>query len=251
LYALHYNQAVFELLQEVQGKDAIVFARSTYASGQRFPVHWGGDCWSTFESMAESLRGGLSLTSCGFAFWSHDIGGFEGHPSPELFMRWAAFGLLSSHSRLHGSTSFRVPWEFGDRATEVFRQFYDLRQQLMPYLLRTAHDAADHGWPVLRAMFLEFPDDPTCRHLDRQYMLGHDLLVAPVMRTDGRVTFYVPAGTWTDLFSGATIEGRGWHTQVHDFDTLPLLARPGSTLPTFRRSTPMTSTALTQEGAQP
>lgn len=110
LYALRYNKVVFELLREVQGDDAVVFARSTYASGQRFPVHWGGDCWSKFESMAESLRGGLSLTSCGFAFWSHDIGGFEGNPPPALCKRGIQFGLLSSHSRLHGRSSYRVPW---------------------------------------------------------------------------------------------------------------------------------------------
>ena len=96
LYPLLYNEAVYNLIREVRGDDdAVVFARSAYASAQRFPVHWGGDCWSTFESMAESLRGGLSLTTCGFGFWSHDIGGFEGNPPPAVYKRWIQFGLLS------------------------------------------------------------------------------------------------------------------------------------------------------------
>src|SRR5699024_4910853 len=110
--------------------DAVVFARSATTGGQRMPVHWGGDNSSSFESMAESLRGGLSLAMSGFGFWSHDIGGFEGSPDPAVFKRWLAFGLFSSHSRLHGSQSYRVPWLFdtgneepGQSAVEVARKF--------------------------------------------------------------------------------------------------------------------------------
>ena len=116
--------------------EAVLFARSATAGGQQFPVHWGGDCESTFESMAESLRGGLSLAASGFGYWSHDIGGFEGTPDPAVFKRWIAFGLLSSHCRLHGSGSYRVPWAFDEEAVDVLRHFTRLKLRLMPYLAR-------------------------------------------------------------------------------------------------------------------
>jgi alpha-D-xyloside xylohydrolase len=228
-YSYLYNETVFSTLQSHRGAgDAVVFARSATTGGQKFPVHWGGDPEPTFVSMAETLRSGLSLGMSGFGFWSHDIGGFEGEPSPDVFMRWAAFGLLSSHSRLHGSVSYRVPWRFGDRAVEVVRDFTKLKMRLMPYLFAAARDAHLHGTPMMRAMALEFPEDPACAYLDRQYMLGSDVLVAPVFRADGRVSYYVPAGTWTHLLTGRVLVGPGWRDEVHDVDSLPLLARPGS-----------------------
>jgi alpha-D-xyloside xylohydrolase len=130
--------------------------------------------------MAESLRGGLSLGLSGFGFWSHDIGGFEGLPDADLFKRWTAFGMLSSHSRLHGSSSYRVPWLFDEEAVDVLRTFTRLKLSLMPYLYQAAYQAHTEGLAMMRAMVLEFPDDPGCAHLERQYMLGGDLLVAPV-----------------------------------------------------------------------
>ncbi|WP_435178649.1 alpha-xylosidase [Actinacidiphila sp. bgisy145] len=231
-YAQLYNETVFALLREVRGEgEAVVFARSATAGGQQFPVHWGGDCDATFSSMAESLRGGLSLGACGFGFWSHDIGGFEGTPSDALFKRWLAFGLLSSHSRLHGSTSYRVPWQFGEEAVAVARDFARLKNRLMPYLYGAAVEASRTGVPVMRPMVLEFPDDPSCAGLDRQYMLGPDLLVAPVLTEDGEVEYYVPAGRWTHLLSGETVQGPGWRRERYGFDSLPLLVRPGAVLP--------------------
>ncbi|CAM5657973.1 Alpha-xylosidase [Streptomyces alboniger] len=231
-YTHLYNQCVFELLEEERGRgEAVLFARSATAGGQQFPVHWGGDCWSSFNAMAESLRGGLSLSLSGFGFWSHDIGGFEGTPDPAVFKRWLAFGLLSSHSRLHGSSSYRVPWAFGDEAVDVARKFTRLKHRLMPYLYGAAAEAPRTGVPVMRPMLLEFPDDPACRTLDRQYMLGPDLLVAPVFTADGSVEFYVPEGTWTHLLTGESVQGPGWHRETHGFDSLPLYVRPGAVLP--------------------
>ncbi|MFI6262901.1 alpha-xylosidase [Micromonospora sp. NPDC051006] len=231
-YTHLYNKAVFELLEAERGKgEAVLFARSATAGGQQFPVHWGGDCESTFGAMAESLRGGLSLAASGFGYWSHDIGGFEGTPDPAVFKRWIAFGLLSSHSRLHGSNSYRVPWAFDEEAVEVLRHFTQLKMSLMPYLATAAEEAHRDGVPMMRPMVLEFPDDPTAAYLDRQYMLGPDVLVAPVMSADGQVTYYVPAGTWTHLVTGEQVTGPAWVTEKHGFDSVPVLARPGAVIP--------------------
>ena len=228
-YTYLYNKAVFELLEEVRGKnEALVFARSATVGGQKFPAHWGGDCSATYESMAESLRGGLSLALSGFGFWSHDIGGFEKTATADLFKRWIAFGLLSSHSRLHGSESYRVPWNFDDEACDVLRFFVKLKCSLMPYVYAQARAAASEGVPVLRPMVLEFPTDPACAYLDRQYLLGESLLVAPIFNDGGRASYYLPEGVWTNFLSGERIEGGRWRTETHGYFSLPLLAGPGS-----------------------
>ncbi len=230
-YSYLYNQTVFDLLREVRGEgEAVVFARSATAGGQQFPVHWGGDCESTFPAMAETLRGGLSLGLSGFGFWSHDIGGFEGKPDAAVYKRWLPFGLLSSHSRLHGSGSYRVPWLFDEEAVAALRRFTKLKCRLMPYLYGQAVQAAQQGIPMLRAMMLEFPDDPGCDYLDRQYMLGESLLVAPVFTAAGDVTYYAPAGRWTSLLTGAVVTGPAWVRETHDFQSLPLLVRPNTVL---------------------
>lgn len=231
-YTYLYNKTVFSLLKEVRGEgDAVVFARSATAGGQQFPVHWGGDCTATFESMAESLRGGLSLGLSGFGFWSHDIGGFEQTASADVYKRWAAFGLLSSHSRLHGSSSYRVPWVYDEEAVEVLAKFTKLKCSLMPYLYNAARQAHENGTPMLRGMMLEFPNDPGCDYLDQQYMLGDALLVAPVFNYEGVVNYYVPAGRWTNFFTGEVVEGSGWQHATHDFMSLPLMVRPNSVIP--------------------
>ncbi|MFC0624170.1 alpha-xylosidase [Kribbella deserti] len=226
-----YNRAVFDLLEQNRGEgDAVLFARSATAGGQQFPVHWGGDCESSFEAMAESLRGGLSLASSGFGYWSHDIGGFEGTPDAAVFKRWVPFGLLSSHSRLHGSGSYRVPWAFDEEAVQVLRAFTKLKLALMPYLVTVATEAHEQGTPMMRPMLLEFPNDPAVAYLERQYMLGPDILVAPVMSRSGEVRFYLPEGTWTHLLSGEQVEGSRWITQTYGFDSLPVFVRQGAVL---------------------
>lgn len=211
-YTQLYNQAVFEAIEETYGKgNACLYARSATVGGQQQPVHWGGDCESTFNGMAQSLRAGLSLTSSGFGFWSHDIGGFEGaFPDPAVYKRWVAFGMLGSHSRLHGSTVYRVPWLFdeedekngvalvpGQTAVDVVREFTKLKLELMPYVYQLGLQPHANGTPVMRSMFVEFPDDPACRTLDRQYMFGPSLLVAPVFTYSGEVSYRFRCGCAT------------------------------------------------------
>lgn len=208
-YTQLYNQAVFEAIEETYGKgNACLYARSATVGGQQQPVHWGGDCESTFNGMAQSLRAGLSLTSSGFGFWSHDIGGFEGaFPDPAVYKRWVAFGMLGSHSRLHGSTVYRVPWLFdeedekngvalvpGQTAVDVVREFTKLKLELMPYVYQLGLQPHVNGTPVMRSMVVEFPDDPACRTLDRQYMFGPSMLVAPVFTYSGEVSYRFRCG---------------------------------------------------------
>jgi alpha-D-xyloside xylohydrolase len=230
-YAFLYNKIVYEVLAEVRGpKDAVLFARAAAAGSQQFPVHWGGDSNSTYESMAESLRGGLSLGLSGFGFWSHDIGGFENTAPAHIYKRWCAFGLLSSHSRLHGSKSYRVPWLFDEEAVDVLRHFTEWKSRLMPYLYSEAALAARDGTPLMRAMLLEFAHDRACDYLDRQYMLGGSVLVAPVFSERGEVDFYLPAGRWTHLFTDAEAAGGSWRRERHGFMSVPIYVRPNTLL---------------------
>ena len=231
-YTFLYNRMVFDLLKEERGEgEAILFARSATAGSQQFPVHWGGDNSASYVSMAETLRAGLGMSHSGFGYWSHDISGFESTAPADVYKRWVVFGLLSSHSRLHGSSSYRVPWLFDEESVDVVRRFTKLKCRLMPYLYQKAVEAHTRGTPMMRPMMLEFPEDPACDTLDRQYMLGDALLAAPVFRADGEVSYYLPDGEWVSLLDGRRVTGGHWQKETHGFLSLPLMVRPGTVLP--------------------
>ena len=228
-YTYMYNKTVYDVIKKKKGeKEAVLFARSATAGGQKFPVHWGGDCWSDYESMEESLRGGLSLTSSGFGYWSHDIGGFEATSTADVYKRWCAFGLLSSHSRLHGSTSYRVPWVYDEEAVDVLRFFTKLKASLMPYLYRNAIETSKTGVPMMRSMVLEYTQDRNCAYLATQYMYGDSLLVAPIFNDKSMAEFYLPEGTWTSLLTGEVKEGGKWYKEHYGYMSIPLFVREGS-----------------------
>lgn len=230
-YTYLYNSTVHGVLARKKGeKEAILFARSATAGGQKFPVHWGGDCWSAYEPMEESLRGGLSLCASGFGFWSHDIGGFESQSTPDVYKRWCAFGLLSTHSRLHGSSSYRVPWNYDEEAVDVVRSFARLKARLMPYLYRNAIETNATGVPMMRAMVLEYPEDRNCDYLARQYFLGDSLLVAPIFNDKSMAEYYLPEGTWTSLLTGKTRPGGRWYREHHGYLSIPLYVKENSIL---------------------
>ncbi len=230
-YAYLFNKVVFDLLEEVKGRgEAVIFGRSATAGCQQFPVHWGGDNYGNYASMAETLRGGLSFALSGFSFWSHDIGGFEATATPDLYKRWVQFGMLSTHSRLHGSKSYRVPWNFDEEASEVLKFFTNLKCRLMPYIYGMSVKAHQTGIPVMRPMVLAFDQDPAVRYLDMQYMLGDSLLVAPIFAEDGSVDYYLPDGRWTHLLSGEVKEGGRWFSEVYDYFSLPLYVRENTLL---------------------
>jgi alpha-D-xyloside xylohydrolase len=228
-YTHMYNKVVFDLLKKNFGENkAVLFARSATVGGQQFPVHWGGDCSADYPSMAESLRGGLSLCMSGFGFWSHDIGGFESTSTADVYKRWAAFGLLSSHSRLHGSSSYRVPWLYDEEAVDVVRFFSKLKCSLMPYIFRNSVETSKTGVPMMRSMVLEFPEDLTAQYLDRQYFLGDSLLVAPIFSEDGNVSYYLPKGKWTNFINNELVDGGCWRNETHSYLSVPLMVKPNS-----------------------
>lgn len=228
-YTYLYNKCVFEALEEYYGKDkACLFARSATVGGQKFPVHWGGDCYAEYSAMAETIRGGLSLCSSGFGFFSHDIGGFEATAPADVYKRWCAFGLMSTHSRLHGSSSYRVPWNFDEEASDVLRFYTKLKGKLMPYLWSQAIKTHNVGVPMMRSMIIAFSDDAACKYLDQQYMLGDNLLIAPVMNEEGTVEFYVPEGTWEDIVTKEVYEGGKYYSRTCNYYEMPILARPNS-----------------------
>jgi len=236
LYSLVYNAAIFDTIQQISG-DNIVWARSGTAGSQRYPVHWGGDSQCAFAGLAGTLRGALSMGLTGFPFFSHDIGGFMGRPTPELYVRWAQFGLFSSHSRCHGcgDENSREPWSFGEEANAIFTKYADLRYRLLPYIIHQARESAETAMPLVRALYLEFPDDLNVRSIDDQYLFGDSFLIAPVLRPLEETTqrnIYLPAGTWIDYWTQECYQSNGqWIRQDVDLETMPIYVRAGSIIP--------------------
>jgi alpha-D-xyloside xylohydrolase len=249
IYTLLYNRCVFEASQMYGDKacaehgrsNGLIWGRSSWAGGQRYPVQWGGDPQGDWEGLAGSIRGGLAWGLSGGAFYTHDIGGFygaqenggllgSGMPDPELYIRWAQAGVMCSHTRFHG-TSPREPWFFGEQAEEIIRKWLAWRYQLIPYLQGCALDASQTGMPVMRAMCLAFPDDPISWHFEQQYMLGPSLLVIPVIQPGGKVRFYLPVGKWYDIWNQTWIQGPGAFEWEVPLDQIPVFGREGTILP--------------------
>ncbi|SMO96164.1 alpha-D-xyloside xylohydrolase [Gracilimonas mengyeensis] len=228
LYPLRYNKAVADITEEVHG-NGFIWARSTWAGSQRYPVHWGGDPATTNTAMSATLRAGLSMGLSGFTFWSHDIGGFVTATPEDLYRRWTPFGMLTSHVRSHGNPPTE-PWEFSDEFLEGFRKADNMRYRLMPYIYAQAKHNSEHGWPMLRALFVEFPDDPGSWLIDDQYLFGSDILVAPLFENVEERDVYLPPGTWIDYQTGEVYKG-GWHSIEAGEIPIIALVRNGTVLP--------------------
>ncbi len=237
LYPVRYNKTVWEITKRTTG-GGIIWARSAWAGSQRYPLHWGGDAENTNSAMAATLRAGLSFGLSGFTYWSHDIGGFVNRPDEDLYGRWLAFGMLTSHSRTHGAPP-REPWTYDSAFVAQFRRTVDLKYELMPYVYAQAKASSAHGWPMLRTLFFEFPDDPTSWLVDDEYMFGSDLLVGPLFDTTDHRRVYLPPGAWIDYQTGKAYAGGGWRDirvgpipvvlLVKDHSAIPRIALAQST----------------------
>ncbi len=231
LYPLLYNKAVYDVTAEEHGR-GIVWSRSGTAGNQRYPVCWSGDPAAEFDSLASTIRGGLSAGLSGIPFWSNDIGGYRGKPSEELYIRWAQFGLICSHARMHGDSP-REPWVFGQRALDIVRTHIRLRNRLFPYFYSAAHEAGRTGLPVLRALPLAVPDDPNVYDKDFEFLIGPMLLAAPVIESADVRMIYFPAGVWIDWWTGNVIRGPQTCLLPAPIETLPLFVRGGGIVPMF------------------
>src|SRR5918912_3151561 len=229
LYPLRYNQAVAEITKQVTG-DTIIWGRSAWAGSQRYPLHWGGDAENTDSAMAAELRGGLSFGLSGFTYWSHDVGGFVNRAPRDLYRRWMAWGVLTSHTRAHGAPP-REPWEYDSAFVSDFRRALGLRYSLMPYILAQAQDSSAHGYPMLRTLFFEYPEDPTSWTVDDEYMFGSSLLVAPLMESGEGRRVYLPPGQWVDYQSGKSYAGGRWHEITAGQIPVVLLVKDHSAIP--------------------
>jgi len=241
LYSLLYQKAAFEATGKNYDKP-FIWGRSTWAGGQRYPLHWGGDTSTTWDGMAATLRGGLQLGLSGYTFWSHDIPGFHGlpefmntWPSETIYLRWTQFGVFTSHMRYHGSAP-REPWEYPGCA-DLVRTWLRMRYALIPYILQEAHYCTANaitGRPMVAPLLLDYPDDPTVWNIDDQYFFGRDLLIAPIMNDEGIRDIYLPEGIWIDLYSGKEIEGNRWLLRVcYPKAAIPVFVRPKTLLPYY------------------
>lgn len=228
LYPLRYNKTVSDITFETTG-ERIIWARSTWAGSQRYPLHWGGDPANTFSAMSSSLRAGLSFGLSGFSFWSHDIGGFVQKTPENIYRKWTPYGMLTGHVRSHGAPPTE-PWEYGEDFMNAFRDAANMRYELMPYIYAQAHDCSVKGLPMLRAMFIEFPDDPGSWLIDNQYMFGSEMLIAPLFHDGLERDVYLPPGQWVDYQTGQSYTG-GWH--IIKAGAIPIIAlvREGSVIP--------------------
>jgi alpha-D-xyloside xylohydrolase len=228
LYPLRYNRTVAEITRKITG-ETIIWGRSAWAGSQRYPVHWGGDPANTSTAMAATLRAGLSIGLCGFSFWSHDIGGFVSRKPESLYRRWTPFGMLTSHTRSHG-TPPTEPWEYGEDFLNAFRIADEMRYRLMPYIYAQAKDCTVRGLPMLRALFIEYPDDPGSWLVDDEYLFGSDLLVAPLFEESQERPVYLPPGRWIDYQTKKRYPG-GWHSIEAGVLAIVVLVREGSAIP--------------------
>lgn len=235
LYSLLYAKIVFETIQKVKGKQAIIWCRSGTAGSQKYPIHWSGDPHATYTGMTSTLRGGLSLLMSGFSFWSSDIGGFYGKSTKDLFVRWTQFGIFSSHCRFHG-TSTRYPWDYGKEAEEIVKKYMELRYELLPYIYTYAHEAHEFGIPIMRPMMLEFQEDPNCWFAELQYMFGQELLIAPIFNNTGERCIYLPRGRWIDYWTKKVYYGERNIFVKKGLDQMPIFVKENSIIPKTDKS---------------
>ena len=229
LYPLRYNKALWEAVEHQYPGNGIIWARSAWAGSQRYALHWGGDAATTNTGMLGDLRGGLSFGLSGFSFWSHDMGGFVTASPEDIYRRWLPFGFLSSHTRAHGAPPTE-PWLISESFTDAFRECAEMKYKLMPYVYAQAKDCSERGLPMVRALLVEFPQDPGAWLVEDEYMFGSQILVAPLMESGNERMVYLPKGKWIDYQSGKVYEG-GYQTIGAGRIPAVILVRDGSLIP--------------------
>jgi len=213
----------------------LVITRATYAGGQRYAAVWTGDNSSLWEHLRLSLPELMTMGLSGLTFAGADIGGFALSPSAELYTRWLEAGVFYPYCRTHTEKGSRnqEPWSFGNRMEEINRRAVELRYRLMPYLYDAFHEAAESGLPVMRALLLDYPDDPQAVGQNYEFLFGDDLLVAPVVKSDEREwDVYLPRGVWYDFWTDQRYTGPRHVNVEAPLDRVPVFVRGGAIIPT-------------------
>ncbi len=232
IYAYLYNKAAYEVTVEKEGEeDSLVWGRSGYAGSQKFPLHWAGDPFVSFDGLRYSIRSGLSMGMSGFTFWSHDIGGFLGRPTPECYIRWTQAGMFCSHSRCHGAGNPREPWTFGEEAEKIFRDYDKLRYKLLPYIYSQSKQLIKDGMPMMQHLILQYPNDFACAYIEDAWMFGDSFLVAPILDETNSRKVYLPEGEWYDFHTNAISAGEKWYSVYAPLEILPLYVKAGAIIP--------------------
>ena len=233
LYPLRYNKALFEVVERCHPGEGIIWARSAWAGSQRYALHWGGDAATNNIGMLGDLRGGLSFGLSGFSFWSHDMGGFVTASPEDIYRRWLPFGFLSSHTRAHGAPPTE-PWLISESFTQAFRECAEMKYRLMPYVYAQAKDCSLRGLPMVRALLVEFPDDPGAWLVEDEYMFGSQILVAPLLESGNSRTVYLPDQgnglKWIDYQTGRIYPSGYQQIEAGPIPCI-ILVRDGSLIP--------------------
>jgi alpha-D-xyloside xylohydrolase len=235
-YAVLYNRAMEEVIQNQLHGNGILFIRSATVGNQNLAVLWGGDNESNFSpenGLPTVVTAGLGAGISGMALWTADLGGYltpKGAPDPKLFMRWTQYSAFSPTMELL-STSNRGPWDYGEEALKNYRKYAVLHMSLFPYRYAAAQEAAKTGMPIMRALVLEYQNDQRAREAKDEYLFGPDLLAAPVIDENTSRAVYLPGGQWIDYWSGKHLSGGTGLVADAPLDVLPLYARAGAILP--------------------
>jgi alpha-glucosidase (family GH31 glycosyl hydrolase) len=238
LFPLLYTRAFHDLYDEL-GREAITFSRAGFTGATAYPCHWAGDEDSSWEAFRASITAGITAGASGIFFWGWDLAGFSGEiPSAELYLRAAAMACFCPIMQYHSEynhhrtpSNDRTPWNIAERTEDtqvipVFRKFARLRQRLVPYLEKQAQLSVGEHKPLMRGLFFDWPDDPQIWQVPHQYLLGDDLLIAPVTEQGAEQwALYVPAGEWVDAWTSKPVRGPTTMTRSTPLDLIPVLIR--------------------------
>jgi alpha-glucosidase len=222
------------LLHAMPDRRTFVLSRAGFAGIQRYAANWMGDNWSRWDHLWLSLPMAMGFGISGQAFVGADIGGFAGNSNAELFLRWMQYGVLTPFCRNHSEVGNvdQYAWAWGDVVLDLVREAIRLRYQLLPYIYATFVRAAESGAPVQRPLVFEYQYDPTVRDLDDEYLLGPDLLVAPVLGPGVTARqVYLPAGSWYDWHSDVLVGGKRYIHTATPMERIPIYVRGGSVIP--------------------
>ncbi|WP_236636859.1 glycoside hydrolase family 31 protein [Sinomicrobium soli] len=234
VFPIAYARAPYEKYQEYNNMRGMNHTREGYAGIQRYPFIWAGDWPSEWQYFEPVITAGLNIGMSGVGYWSHNMGGFEHVADPELYIRWCQFGFFSPVAHLFGMEhpNYKEPWNYGEEAQRIFKQYDDLRYSLIPYIYSTAYQNHKTGMPLMRALVLEYKDDPNVYTITDQYLFGESMLICPVTTKGAKTRIvYLPEGKWTNYWTGEQFDGKQYLNVLCPLDQMPVFIKGGAIIP--------------------